>query len=806
MQHLRYALRTLGRNPLFAVAAILTIAIAIGANTAIFSVVDYTLLRGTPGVREESRLATISVDAQLDGGISIAFGVPYRTYLAYRQGATRAEGVAGYQQDEVNLGTTGESGAQRVHAELVSGNYFTVLGTRASVGRLLDSDGERSDPTLVTISHRLWQRAFAGDPAIAGKSVTLNGRRFTITGVAEPSFVGIDPYHDADVWLPAAATEHLSPHGGRPTSLDVFSFGRVVARLRPGASLADVEREAGRFLDAMKASIPTMKVTLAVHAREGIGLREEQRKQVVQTVWILVIGVGLVLVIACANVANLFLARGATRIREVALRRSLGASDWALVRQVVLESLVVSVAAGAIGIVLALWGTALLEGFKLYESLPAIPAVPIDARVIGFAVLLSLVTAALFALPPVLGTLRADVGSMLRNGDRSVTGRSRAQGLLVIAQVAVSAILVVGAALFVRTVHNLRAIDLGFRPDNVIGVSLDLGAQGYSAPAAWSLLQQLEQRLRARPQLQAVATTELPPFDGLSMSHPRPEIGKPTVERQFIGVTAVTRDYFRTLGIPLMRGRDFTESEVATGAHVAIVSAQMAKEFWPGRDPIGQRIAILHEEMATVVGVAGDSRTLAPQADADPHYYTPYSGGNMATILIRSTADRASIVNDVRREVAALDRNLPIFDVLSIAERVDRSFAEQIATARLTSIFGLVGLVLALIGLYAVISFTVAQRMRELAIRVALGARDAQIRGHVVGDALRLVGIGLVVGGVGAYELSRLVSNRFYGVSGSNVETYVATALVMTSVAVVASWLPARRATQVDPMTTLRAD
>jgi len=805
MQPLRYALRTLGRTPLFTAAAVLTIAIAIGANTAIFSVVDATLLRPTPGVRDENQLATISLDGQFDGGLSVAFGVPYGAYQTYSRSATRVEGVAGYQQDELNMGTTSQAGAQRVHAELVSDSYFSLLGTRAAVGRLLDSSQATSAPASATISHRIWQRAFANDPGIIGKTVTLNGRRFTITGVAESGFVGIDPYNEADVWLPARATELFAPHAGRPTSLDVFSFGRVVARLRQGVPIADVEREAVRALDAVKTSF-VAKLSIAVHAREGIGLPSDRRAQVVQTVWILVIGVSLVLLIACANVANLFLARGAARVREVALRRSLGAGDWALVRQVVIESLVVSIAAGTIGIVLALWGTALLEGFKLQQSLPAVPSIAVDARVIGFAALLSMVTAAFFALPPVLSTMRADAGVMLRNGDRAVTGRSRIQGILVIAQVAVSFALVVGATLFVRTVHNLRAIDLGFRPDNVIGVSLDLGAQGYSEPAAKALLDQLMQRLRSRPQIQSVALTELAPFDGLSMSHPKPESGTPTVERQIIGVNAVSDGYFRTLGMALMRGRDFTASEAASAAHVAVVSAQMAKEFWPGRDPIGQRLVLLHDEVATVVGVSADSRALAPLAPPDPHYYTTLAGTNHATVLIRSTADRASIVADVRREVAALDRNLPIFDILSISERVDRTFAEQIATARLTSIFGLVGLVLAIIGLYAVISFTVAQRSRELAIRVALGARDAHIRAHVLGDALRLVAVGLVIGGASAYELSTLVSSRFYGVSGFNVPTYLVAALAMVVVALAASYPPARRATLVDPMTALRAD
>jgi putative ABC transport system permease protein len=806
MQHLRYALRTLGRTPLFTTAAVLTIAIAIGANTAIFSLVDATLLRGTPGVRDEKGLASISIDGRLEGGLTVSFGVPYRAFLTYSRAAARVQGVAAYQQDELNMGTTAAAGAQRVHAELVSDNYFRLLGTRAAAGRLLDSAVSKNEPTTATISHRLWQRVFSGDANVIGKAVILNGNRFTIAGVAEPNFVGIDPYNEADVWLPASATERLAAHGGRPTTLDAFSFGRVVARLGAGVSIADVEREAAAALDSVKANLFNPTMTLVVHARAGIGVPDDQRRQMLQTVWILVIGVALVLVIACANVANLFLARGATRVREIALRRSLGADDWALVRQVVVESLVVSVAAGVIGVVLALWGTALLEGFKLHQNMPTVPAFSVDGRVLVFAALLSVATAALFALPPVIGTMKADASVMLRNGDRAVTRRSRTQGMLVIAQVAVSFALVVGAALFVRTVHNLRSIDLGFRPENVIGVSMDLGAQGYSGPAASALLQQLVQRLRARPQLQSVSLTELAPFDGLSMSRPRPAAGKPAVERQFIGVNAVSDAYFKTLGIVLRQGRDFTASEGASNAPVAIVSAQMAKEFWPGRDPIGQRIVLLHDRLATVVGVTRDSRALAPQAPPEPHYYTPLSGANRATVLIRSTADRAAIVSDVRREVAALDRNLPIYDILSIAERVDRSFAEQIATARLTSLFGLVGLVLAVIGLYAVISFTVTQRTRELAIRVALGARDAHVRGHVLGDALRLVVVGLVIGGASAYELSRLVSNRFYGVSGFNIPTYLAVAVAMIVVAVAASYPPARRATMVDPMTALRAD
>ena len=797
----------LRRTPVFATAAILTIAIAIGANTAIFSVVNWALLRPTAGVVAEDRLATVTLNGEMDGGISLTFGAKYPDYLTYRAKATRVSGVMGYQQLNANLGSTAEAGAQRVHGELVTDNYFQVLGTRPLAGRLLDSTAVRS-PAVVVLSERMWRRAFGGDRDIIGKTASINGQKLTIIGVAQHGFVGVDPFNESDLWFPIEAGATLDPENNRTP--DQQPLGRMVVRVRDGVQLADVSAEAKPMITPQNLSFGHMKVR--VEARAGIGLPDESKRQLLNTMLLLMTGVGLVLLIACANVANLFLARGATRVREVALRRSLGASDWALGRQLVAESLVVSLVAGGLGIIIALWGTSLLEGFRIDQNMQALPAVPVDVRVVGFAVLLSIVTAALFALPPVVGTLRSDSATLLRSGSRGSAGRSRVQGALVILQVAFSFVLVVGAGLFLRTVNNLRNIDLGFRPENVIGVSMDLSAQGYANDRVRPFLRQLEERLRSRPQIEAVATSAVSLFGGIILSHPEPEFAKPMKQRDWIGANMVTPGYFKTIGVPLLRGRDFAAADLSrsdSADDVVIVNQTLAKEFWPNRDPIGQRMVLKvgpKTSRSVVVGVVGDSRSTSPRRPPDPFYYSPLTSNGSVTVLVRSKADKATLVSEIRREVAALDPNLPIYDVLTIAERIDQSFAEQRSSAGLTSIFGIVGMLLAAIGLYAVISFTVLQRTRELAIRVALGAQDGQIKRNVIGDAVRLVVVGVVLGGAAAFGLAKLLTTRLYGVTGTDVPTFAIVSLTMLMLAVLASYAPARRATRLDPMLALRSD
>jgi putative ABC transport system permease protein len=629
-------------------------------------------------------------------------------------------------------------------------------------------------------------------------------------GVVPEGFHGVSGFTEPDMWFPLGANTLLDKQAGALSNDTHTAFGRLVIRLRPAVSMAAAESEA-RSLFGETAEVMGKRAKVSV--KEGVGLPREQREQLVQTMVMLMAGVALVLTIACANVANLLLVRGASRLREVALRRSLGASDWRLARQLLTESVLLAAAAGVLGVTLALWGTSLFEGLKLDGSSPALPVVPIDGRVLGFAAALSILTAVLFALPPVLGTLRADPALMMRSGGHGATRRSRLQSLLVVAQVAVSFVLVVGAALFLRTVHNLRHIDLGFRPDRVLAASLDLRKQGYSDAAAHALVSRLMERLRSLPGTERVAIAALPPYGGMMLSTALPERVERAPALPYVAQNMVSPGYFATLGIPIKSGRDFSAEDIALSgqrrAPVAVVNEALAEKFWPGRSALGQHLVTgigKHRTLTTVIGVVGNARVMSPRREQEPFYYVPSAPGEMVTIFVRSNRDVASLVRGIRQEVAAADPNVPLYDVMTLSERVDRSFADQIASAGLTGAFGIIGLVLAAIGLYAVIAFTVVQRTRELAIRVALGASEGRIRGSVVRDGVRLVVLGIAIGGGVAIGLARLVESRLFGVTGSDPATYVASAAGMIAVAVLATYLPARRAMQVDPMLALRAE
>ena len=815
---MRLALRSLLKQPLFTAVAVGTIAIAIGANTLIFSVANWVLLRGIPGVARQSELMTVQLQTHFGGGLTISFGPRYRDYMRYRTSAQRVAGVTGVRSVAVNFAASSAAVPERLSAEVVTDDYFSLLGVPAAAGRLLGAaDTVDGAPPTVVISQRLWQRALGGAPGVVGTVATIDAHAFTIVGVAGAEFEGTGSSGTADLWIPFAAQKLVDP-SAQVVDDEGTAFESLIVRVRPGVTAAAVKAEAEARLPHEGRYFNTVTEPATVIVQPGIGASAEAMSQIRRMVFLLLAGVGLVLFIACANVANLLLARGATRRREVALRRSLGASSWNLARQLLAEGMLLAAAGGGLGVLIALWGTSLLRGIKLATWLPELPAVPIDGHVLAFAAAVSVVTAVVFSLPPLLGTLRADPATMLRNGGHGATGRSATQGALVIAQVAVSFVLVVGAVLFTRTVRNLRAADLGFQPEGIATFSLDLVAQGYTPQSGGALVERLVERLRARPGITGVATAGTIPFTGMMVQNVRP-VGQPAptggAPTDFISLDNVSPSYFQTLGIPLLRGRGFTDADVAaegdtTLQHVVIVSETLAKRFWPGGDPLGQLLEVVGSATRPpirVIGVAADVKTLSPTEKPSLFYYMPERRRvTSENVLVRSTLPRALLLAALRDELAAVDPKLPMYDVYTLRERADRTFAEALTAARLTSVFGVIGLLLALVGLYAVIAFTVAQRTRELAIRLALGAGDARLRAGVVRDALRLAAVGVAVGGLAAWQLARLVASGLYGVGRSDPASYAVVALLMALCAVVASLVPAVRATRVDPMLVMRAE
>ena len=808
---LRHALRLLARSPAFTATAVLTLALAICANTTIFSLVNALLLRPLPVGDPATIVALYTSDYS-----GPRFGASsYADYLDLSRGQS-FDGVAAYTPMPVALTQPGGQAA-RAFVDLVSVNYFSVLGVTPQLGRgFLPQEGEAEGrEPVVVISHALWRNRFAGDPHILGMKIVMNGSPFTIVGVAPPGFSGVFRGLAMDLWTPITMQGTLSH---RPDKLDNRGNRGVflLARLKPGAILERVRAEMAVLAQRLRQQYPEQWTDINRQGRVITVLPESQarifpaaRGPVAGFMALLLVVTGLVLLVACANIANLLLARAAGRRREIAVRLSLGATRRRLLRQLTTESIVLGLLAGGVGLAATFWTTRLLTGFKPPVPVPVELDLSPDARVLLFAMALSILTALTFGLVPALQATRSELSSVLKD-DSGATGyfrRSLLRNGLVIAQVAISALLLVGSGLFLRSLQNASQVNLGFDPNNVITFGVDLRSQGYNDSQTKLFFTQLLDRIgKLDGADSATVAAYLPLGWGGRRSGVAIEGYKPQAHEDLeVSNNAVGPNYFSVMRTPLLRGRDFSSADAAPAPGVIIVNRSFGQRYWPGQDPLGRRIT-LGDKPFEVIGVVADSKNGSLGEDPTPMFYQSIlqTSDNEAAVLVRGRQEARSLFPALREQVHALDRTLPLFDVKLMTEHLALALLPARLAATVLGIVGATALLLASIGLYALISYSVSQRTHEIGIRVAIGASPAQVRKLVARQGLTLTAIGLAIGLGMAAGVTRFASSLLYGIAPTDALTLAAVGVLLAGVASVAILIPAHRASSVDPMVALR--
>jgi len=817
-QDLRYGARMLMKKPGFTVVAVVTLSLGIGANSAIFSVVNAVLLRALP-YDEADRLVYLSERHPQHEEMSIS----YPDFTDWRARNHVFESIGVFRGSDYDL--TGSGEPERLGAAQVSAELFSALRVRAALGRVFTNEEDKPGaPAVVALSHELWQRRFGGNPQILNQSLTLNDHPYTVIGVM-PS--GFHFKEHTELWIPIGP---LSDQGWLQER-DNHPGLRGVARLKAGITIEQARAD----LDAIAAQLEQQYPDSNKHVGARIiPLLENYVHDVRHALWVLLGAVGLVLLIACANVANLLLARAATRRREMAVRVALGASRWRMARQLLTESLLLAVVGGGLGLLLAQWGVELILAFA-GNSIPRTGEISLDSHVLAFTLAASAGAGVIFGLGPALQSSRADVQEALKETSRSATGgRHRLRQTLVVVEVALTLVLLIGAGLLIRTFYRLQQVNPGFVDEHVLSFGVSLPELKYPDERQWlNFYQQVTQKLRALPGVQEVSITSRVPMgenDWQSgfrvVGQPPPPPGQgPSME-----VTIAGPDYFRTVGIPLLRGRCFTEQDnrstlseenlrgldqrhrLRAGLKTIIVDEEFARRHWPNEDPLGKQIlwgSGPNDPPLTVVGVVGRVKLYRPNEPAGfvqgyfPFFEMP---DNFMRFVVKTTIDPERMIAAARREVQAVDADQPIYDVKTLTQLRSESIAPQRLNLMLLGLFAAVALALAVVGIYGVMSYEVEQRTNEIGLRVALGAQTRDVLRLVVGQAMKLALVGVAMGLMGAVALTRLMANLLFGVGATDPVTFTSVALLLTFVALLACWLPARRAAMVDPMVALRCD
>ena len=804
LQELRYGARRLKLSPAFTAVVVLTLALGIGANTAIFSVVNAVLLKPLP-YREPDRLVTIehfypSLD-NLEAPVS-GFG-----FNEYREKLTSFESMAVQSGWGANL--TGMGDPERLQASRVTGDYFSTLGASAARGRTIvageDAEGKER---VVVLSDALWHRLFAADPAAVGKTLQLNGNNYDIIGVMPPSFRDFfSP--GAELWVPLALTASQRTGGNEWLSL--------TARLKPGVSVEAAQAELTLFGEQLKQTYAdrwppswTLKMTT---------LNDRATGRIRPALLMLLGAVGFVLLIACANVANLLLARGASRQKEVAIRTALGASRWHLVRQLLAESVLLALIGGVLGLLLAWIGVRTLAASSL-ASLVAADRVAIDGAVLAFTLGLSVITGLMFGLVPAVQISMSRFHDTLKEGGRSVSadrGSGAVRRLLVVAEVALALMLLVGAGLLIKSFSRILGVSPGFEAENVLTANVSLpGARYPNEAASLAFWDQLLPRVRAIPGVQAAGMVSTLPFGGgwattsFNVEGFTPNPGEQGPWGDF---RVASPGYAEALRIPLKRGRFINDQDIPGSERVVVVDDEMVRRYWPSTDPIGKRIFFDPDpgqptEYYTVVGVVGHTKQEALDAEDRVQLYFPHRHGpqGFMSLAIRTSVPPETIVSALKQAVQSIDKDQPLSRVRTMEDLLAQSVGQRRLSMLLMGVFAAVALALASIGIYGVMSYSVTQRTHELGIRMALGAARANVLGMVVRQGMTLVVIGLAIGIAGGFAMTRFLESQLFGVDPTDPATFTVVALVLASVALAATLVPAMRATRVDPLVALRPD
>jgi putative ABC transport system permease protein len=793
IQDIRHSLRLFRKKPTFTAVVLLTISIGVGANIAIFSIVRSVLIRPLP-YKEPDRIVTLWENIP-HLGLNRSL-VSFPDFLDWRERSRSFEYISGYGWNPYTLTNGGEP--EQVRGVLVASNFFQVFGVEAHLGRTFLPAEEREP--VVVLSYELWQRRFGSNPNAVGQLLTMSGQGYLIVGVMPPSFTF--PSKDYQLWTTFGSIWGAGLGRER-------RFIRGVARLNPGGTFAQAQSEMSGIAANLEREYPNSNSGVGANV---VTLEETVVGKDIRLAILILMGVvGFLLMIACANIANIQLAHTAMREREIAIRTALGASRKRVIRQLLTESILLSLIGGGLGLLIAVWGVNILVGLNP-GNIPRLDAVELDGWLLGFAILLSIITGVIFGLAPALYASRSDLNVSLKEGGRGLSGSARGrfiQNFLVIGEIALSLVLLIGAGLMGRSFVKLLNVDLGFNPANVLTVNVNLSGTKYSQPAQqMNFFKGVVEKIESLPGVEAVAMCNGRPPDTV-LQNTSFEIMGATVkaegQEQMAADLPISPNFFRVMGVQLVKGREFTESDVESAQPVVIINEKIARQFLRNEDPIGKKLKPGGDKWYTIVGVVRDVKFEGFAEDAGYTMYYPYAQHPMAGmyLTVRSKADPQLLLGQVRRKVAEMDSEQPI----SQSATMDQLVSEQVAMPRFNTVlvgaFAVIGLLLAIVGTYGVISFSVSNRTREIAIRMALGAQQRDILKMTLGNGMKIVLIGIAIGMVAALAVTRIISNLLFDVVATDPITFVSMPLLLILVALIACYMPARRATKVTPIIAL---
>lgn len=797
LQDVRYGLRILFKRPGFTSVAVLTIALGIGANTAIFSIVNAVLLRPLP-YSEPDRLVQIW-EARPSKGIN-KFSVTPRDYTEWVKQQQCFDDAAAFRQQYFTI--TGVDEPERILGAVVSSNLFATVGVSPIRGRVFLPEEDSPDRNRVVIlAHGLWQRRFGADPSLIGQNLNMDGNAYTVVGVMPPKFEFPIAETKTEVWIPIAFRPAEIEGGGHNTF--------VVARRKRGETLAQAQAEMNTIASGLEQQYPQTNAGITVKV---ISLHEQVVGRVQTSLLILLSAVGLVLLIACANVANLLLARNSTRRKEIAIRIALGAGRARIVRQLLTESILLAGAGGFIGVLLAFLGVYFLIAISPPDIARAKDAY-IDARVLSFAVAMSLSSGLIFGLLPSLQASKGDLNKSLKEAAGTTTaspGNRRFGDLLLTVEVMLSLVLLAGAGLMIKSFVRLRSVESGINSQNLLTMQLSLPASRYrEASQQVGYYREVLERIRATPGVRAAAATSNLPLTGGAITDSFTIEGRSSDSSEPLkaGSYAISPDYFQTMGITVLKGRDFMEQDSETASKVVIINQAAANHFWPAEDPIGRWLTIAGGPKREIVGVAADAKRSALDSETQSELFVPYSQSSsfqFGKLVVRTISDPASLISELRKQILALDRNQAVYNIKPMDQLLSESVAERQFNMLLLSIFSVLSLVLAAVGVYSVVGFTVIRHMQELGIRIALGARTRDVIALVTRWAMIPVLAGVAIGMVVALISTRVLSSLLFQVSSTDPSTFVVVAVLMVGVTLLACYFPTRRALKADPVVAIR--